>query len=130
MLCYLLTYYCLSQSKCLLLRPRPRRPKSPLQHDLPSPMLSHVNTRSIYISVYVSPLHQNGISFMKSILWPLRGHSGRKTDSSGFCAGPWGSVQEESTKGCQRDPGICHKGHGTWLIFRFLSTPPIHHPPY
>lgn len=90
-------------------------------------MLSHASTPSIYTSEYVFPLQERQISFMKSTPWPLRGHLGRKTDPWGFCAGTWGSVQEESTKGNQRDPGICHEGDGTCTIsiplqpFRFST---------
>lgn len=105
-----------SQSQCLLLRPRPRRPRSPLPHDPPSPMLSPANTPSIYTSEYVSPLHKHQISFVKSTLWPLRGYSGRKTNQLGFGAGTRCSFQEESTKGYQRDSGFCDKCDGTWNI--------------
>lgn len=48
---------------------------------------------------------------MKSTQWPRRGYLGRKTDPLG-CAGTWGSVQEESTKGYQRNTFICREGDG------------------
>ena len=123
MSCQLLTCYCLSQSKCLLLRPRPRRRRSPLQHGPPSLMLSPASTPSIYTSEYVSPLLERQISFMKSTLWPLRGYLGRKTDPSVICAGTWGSIQEESTKGYQRDSGICCQGDGMWTGPKSVGSP-------
>ena len=79
-------------------------------------MLLPANTPSIYINEYVW-LQEYQISFVKSTLWPRRGYQGRKTDRPGPCAGTRGSVQEESTKGYQRNPVIYHEGDGTWAIF-------------
>ncbi len=114
--CSILICCCGSQSKCLLPRPRPRRRKSLQRPDPPLPMLSHANTPSIYTSECVSFLYEHWISFVKSTLWPHCGYLGRKTDSPGLCPGPWGGIQEESTKGYQRDPVICHEGDGTQRI--------------
>ena len=116
-----LTCYRHSQTRCLLLRPLPRRRKSP-PHDLPLPMLSHANTPFIYTSEYVL-LHEYQISCMKSTLWPRRGYLGRKTDPWGYYAGARGSVQEESTKGHQRNTCICHEGDGTWTTAHPFSIP-------
>ena len=73
-------------------------------------MLSHANTPSIYTSEYFSQ-HQHQITFVKFTQWPRRGYLAQKTDPLG-CAGTWGSVQEESTKGYQRNTFICHEGDG------------------
>ena len=65
---------------------------------------------------------------MKSTLWPLRGYLGRKTDPLGFRAGTWGSIQEKSTKGYQRNPRICYQGDGKWSVPTSLQFPSNHLP--
>ena len=48
---------------------------------------------------------------MKSIPWPLCGHKDGRL-IPGACAGTWGRIQEESSKGYQGNPFIRHEGDG------------------